>query len=59
MSRFSEAELKDIEDGLLKFSKTFVEYDVEVTQKHQDKIPEIRFTRRTNKKSGDSKSMIA
>jgi len=58
MSRFSETELKDIEDGLLKFSKAFVEYDVKITRKHQGKIPEMQFTRPKDRRI-QPKNMIA
>ena len=46
MSRFTEDELREIEESLVKIVRDFVEYDVAVTQKHKDKIPRINVTRR-------------
>lgn len=46
MSHFSDEELEHIEDGLLHLTHAFVEYDVEITKKHQDKIPEALIAER-------------
>jgi len=47
MSRFTEDELREMEESLVKIVRDFVEYDVAVTQKHKDKIPRINVARRS------------
>jgi hypothetical protein len=44
MSRFNKEELKEIEEGLLKLTRAFIEYDIEQTNKYRDKIPRAEFT---------------
>lgn len=46
MSRFTENELREMEESLVKIVRDFVEYDVAVTQKHKDKITRINIARR-------------
>jgi hypothetical protein len=57
MSRFKEDELKEIEDGLLKLTRAFIEYDIEITKKHQDKLPRRRLSLSKRKKQRDSRGM--
>ena len=46
MSKFTEDELRAMEEGLIKRVRAFVEYDIDVTKKHKDKIPRIDVARR-------------
>lgn len=41
MSKFSEDELREMKEGLIKEARGFIEYDVEVSLKHRDKMPRI------------------
>lgn len=40
MSHFSDEDLKQMEEGILRLTHAFVEYDIEITTKHQEKIPQ-------------------
>lgn len=51
MSRFTEAELLDIEEGLVKTVRTFIEYDIDVTKRHVDKLPQ-RGEKPTSRETG-------
>lgn len=44
MSRFSNEDLEHIETGILRLAHAFVEYDIEITTKHQEKIPQALIT---------------
>ena len=57
MSRFTTAELTEIEAALLKLTRAYVEYAIEVTKKHQDKIPKIRYTASKKEKARDSRGI--
>jgi hypothetical protein len=46
MSYFSEDDLKHMEEGILRLTHAFVEYDIEITTKHQEKIPQALITER-------------
>jgi len=41
MSKFSEDELREMKRELIKEAQGFIKYDVEVSIKHKDKIPQI------------------
>ena len=59
MSKFTPEELKELEEGLIKSTRVFVDYDIEVTKKYLDKIPRIKFTTRRRKKRDQSSGIIA
>jgi hypothetical protein len=59
MSKFTKEELKELEEGLLKSTRVFVEYDIEVTKKYLDKIPRIKFTTRRRRKRDEPSGLIA
>ena len=60
MSRFTTKELQAIEEGLLKSVRTFIENDIDVTKKHKNKIPRIRFKVRRRQRSEEvRRGMIA
>jgi hypothetical protein len=46
MSHFSDADLEHMEEGMLRLTHAFVEYDIEITSKHQEKIPRALRTER-------------
>ena len=58
MARFSEDELKAIEQGLLKSVRNFIEYDVDIAQQHQDKVPQMRTTRRQRRRPDNTQGMF-
>jgi len=41
MTKFSEDELREMKEGLIKEARDFIEHDIEVSIKHRDKIPRI------------------
>ncbi|MCJ7632962.1 DUF2153 family protein [Candidatus Bathyarchaeota archaeon] len=41
MSKFSEDELREMKGELIKEAQGFIKYDVEVSTKYKDKIPQI------------------
>jgi hypothetical protein len=59
MARFSEDELKAIEQGLLKSVRNFIEYDIDITKQYQDKLPQMRLTRRRKRKKDNARGMYA
>jgi hypothetical protein len=59
MTKFTGEELKELEEGLLKSTRVFVEYDIEVTKKYLDKIPKIKFTTRRRKKRDEPRGLVA
>ena len=44
MSHFSDEDLQHMEEGILRLTHAFVEYDIEITTKHQEKIPQALIT---------------
>jgi hypothetical protein len=42
MSKFSVNELQEMEAGLISTVRNFIEYDLDVTKRHENKIPQIR-----------------
>jgi hypothetical protein len=42
MSKFSVNELQEMEVGLISTVRSFIEYDLDVTKRHENKIPQIR-----------------
>ncbi len=58
MARFSEDELQAIEQGLLKSVRNFIEYDIDITQRHQDKLPQMRTTRRRRRRTDNTQGMF-
>ena len=59
MARFSEEELTAIEEGLLKSVRNFIEYDIDITQQYQDKLPQMRTTRRRKRQKDNTRGMFA
>ena len=57
MSKFTEEELGEIEKSLMKLVYTFIEYDIEVTKKYMDKIPNIIISQKRRKKRDESERM--
>ena len=55
MSKFSINELQEMEAGLVATVRTFIEYDLDVTKRHENKIPQIR-RRVEDKKDKDNPS---
>jgi len=55
MSKFSINELQEMEAGLISTVRTFIEYDLDVTKRHENKIPQIR-RRVEDKKDKDNPS---
>lgn len=51
MSKFTEEELRGMEEGLMKRVRDFVEYDIGVTKEHKDKIPRITVARRREREA--------
>jgi hypothetical protein len=59
MSRFTQDELQEIERGLIEKVRAFVQFDMEVTQQHEQKIPQIRFrTRRRRRQSEATTGLV-
>lgn len=54
MSKFTEEELKAMDDGLRKRIHSFINYDIEITKKHKEKIPKITIIRRKNNEREDA-----
>lgn len=46
MSHFSDEDLEHMEEGILRLTQAFVEYDIEITTKHQAKIPQALISER-------------
>jgi hypothetical protein len=42
MSKFSVNELQEMEAGLVSTVRSFIEYDLDITKRHEHKIPQIR-----------------
>jgi hypothetical protein len=45
MSKFTEEDLREMEEGLMRRIRAFVEYDIEVTKRHREKLPRITVSR--------------
>ena len=59
MARFSEDELKAIEQGLVKSVRSFIEYDIDITKQHEEKLPQMRLTSRRKRKKDNARGMYA
>ncbi|UCH37277.1 MAG: DUF2153 family protein [Candidatus Bathyarchaeota archaeon] len=59
MARFSVDELIEMEQELVKCIQPFIQYDIEVTKKHEAKMPQIRFRDRRRRTRPESTGMIA
>lgn len=59
MARFSEDELKAIEQGLLKSVRSFIEYDIDITKRHENKIPQIRVSSSHSDQNEDPRGLYA
>ncbi len=59
MARFSEDELKAIEQGLTKSARSFIEYDIDITKQHEDKLPRVRITPRRKRKRDNARGLYA
>jgi hypothetical protein len=59
MARFSENELMAIEQGLVKSVRSFIEYDIDITKQHEDKLPQMRLTPRRKRKKDNARGMYA
>jgi hypothetical protein len=59
MSKFSVNELQEMEVGLVSTVRSFIEYDLDVTKRHENKIPQIRHEAREKKDEDDSTGMYA
>jgi hypothetical protein len=59
MAQFSEDELKAIEQGFVKLVRSFIEYDIDITKQHEDKLPQMRLTRRRKRKKESEQGMYA
>jgi hypothetical protein len=51
MSKFSGDELKEMKEGLIKEAREFIEYDVQVSEKHKEKIPGIVVARKPRERN--------
>jgi hypothetical protein len=59
MAQFNADELRQMEEGLTKVGQAFIEFDLDVTKRYQDKIPQIRFRERPRQPTADSSGMVA
>jgi hypothetical protein len=59
MARFSEDELKAMEQGLLQSVRSFIEYDIDVTKQHEDKLPQLRLQSHRKRKKENARGMYA
>jgi hypothetical protein len=57
MSKFSVNELQEMEAGLVSTVRTFIEYDLDVTKRHESKIPQMRLGARKPKEEDHSTGM--
>jgi hypothetical protein len=57
MSQFSVNELQEMEAGLVSTVRKFIEYDLDVTKRHEHKIPQIRHGAREKQEENDSTGM--
>jgi hypothetical protein len=59
MSKFTIDELQEMEAGLVSTVRTFIEYDLDVTKRHENKIPQIRHRTKEKKDEDDSTGLYA
>jgi hypothetical protein len=59
MAEFSADELRQMEEGLTKVGQAFIEYDLAVTKRYQEKIPQTRFRSRRRQPTADVSGMVA
>ena len=59
MAEFSAEELRQMEEGLTKVGQAFIEYDLDVTNRYQEKIPQTRFRSRQRQHTADSSGIFA
>jgi hypothetical protein len=59
MAKFNVDELREMEQGLTKVGHAFIEYDLDITKRHQAKIPQIRFRVPQRQPTADSSNMVA
>ena len=57
MSKFTEDELREMEEGLKKRVLAFIEYDIEVTKQHKDKLPKLILPKKRRTKREETKSI--
>ena len=49
MSKFTKEDLAELEHSIVKSTRAFIEYDIEVTEKYMAKIPKAKYTLLTDK----------
>ncbi|MHC4535577.1 MAG: DUF2153 family protein [Planctomycetota bacterium] len=59
MSKFSVNELQEMEAGLISTVRSFIEYDLDVTKRHENKFPQIRQGAREQKDEDGSTGIYA
>jgi hypothetical protein len=59
MAEFSADELRQMEQGLTKVGQAFIEFDLDVTKRYHEKIPQTRFHVRRRQPTADSSGMVA
>jgi hypothetical protein len=59
MARFSEDELRELEDGLNENAQAFIQYDMDVTKKYQAKMPTVKFKVRKGRTKVDTQGLFA
>lgn len=59
MTEFSTEELQQMEQGLSQIVRDFIEYDIDLTKRHEAKLPRIRFRVRQRQPTDDTHSLVA
>ena len=59
MSQFTSTELQEMEAGLVATVRTFIEYDLDVTKRHEHKLPQIQPRAREPQKTDESTGLYA
>ena len=59
MSRFTEEELRELEEGLNMSAQAFIQYDMDITKKYQTKMPTAKFKIRKGRNKVDTQGLIA
>ena len=59
MSRFTEEELRELEEGLNMSAQAFVQYDMDITKKYQAKMPTAKLKRLKGRNKVDTQGLIA
>jgi hypothetical protein len=59
MARFSEEELSELEDGLFETGQAFLQYDIDLTKKYQEKTPTVEATIPTQRTKVDTRGLFA